>query len=328
MPDGRLTARLKRLLVRDRAPDPDTPLGSKLLVAGWFSWPSTGATAGDLLARDVVSTWLEEAGIAHDVADDPALGGGVDFRKVDPFEYGTVLFVCGPVGPHTPINELLDRFPRARHIGLDLSMIPPLDDWNPFDDLLERDSDRGARADVVFASPPRGFASPPREVPVAAAVLVEPYTPEYPDADRQEEARQGALRLLASRELKVTEVDTRLPVNESGLRTPGEVEAAIARADVVVTTRLHGLVLALKNGVPVVAFDVVAGGAKIAKQAGVVGWPHVLLPDEMTDEAAEAALDACLSEEGRRAARECAERATRQVEAIRTELLGLLGTSE
>ncbi|MGH2838280.1 MAG: polysaccharide pyruvyl transferase family protein [Thermoleophilaceae bacterium] len=312
---------MRRLLARNRAPDPDTPLGSKLLVAGWFSWASTGATAGDLLARDVVSAWLDDAGIAHDVADDPALGDGVDFRKVDPSDYGTVLFVCGPVGPHTPIKELLDRFPRARHIGLDLSMIPPLGEWNPFDELLERDSTETARADVVFASPQR-------QVPVVAAVLVEPYTPEYPDADRQEDARHAALRLLASRELAVIEVDTRLPVNESGLRTPAEVESAIARADVVVTTRLHGLVLALKNGVPVVAFDVVAGGAKIAKQAGAIGWPHVLLPDDMTDEAATAALDACLSEDGRRAARECAQRAAQQVEAIRAELLGLLEAPE
>jgi polysaccharide pyruvyl transferase WcaK-like protein len=51
----------------------------------------------------------------------------------------------------------------------------------------------------------------------------------------------------------------------------------IARADVVVTTRLHGLVLALKQGVPVLAVDPVAGGARVATQAAAWGWP-VLLP--------------------------------------------------
>jgi polysaccharide pyruvyl transferase WcaK-like protein len=48
-------------------------------------------------------------------------------------------------------------------------------------------------------------------------------------------------------------------------------------ADVVVTTRLHGLVLALKQGVPVLAVDPVAGGARVATQAAAWGWP-VLLP--------------------------------------------------
>jgi Polysaccharide pyruvyl transferase len=51
----------------------------------------------------------------------------------------------------------------------------------------------------------------------------------------------------------------------------------IARADVVVTTRLHGLVLALTQGMPVLAVDPVAGGAKVATQAAAWGWP-VLLP--------------------------------------------------
>jgi len=46
---------------------------------------------------------------------------------------------------------------------------------------------------------------------------------------------------------------------------------------VVVTTRLHGLVLGLKQGVPVLAVDPVAGGAKVAAQAAAWGWP-VLLP--------------------------------------------------
>ena len=49
------------------------------------------------------------------------------------------------------------------------------------------------------------------------------------------------------------------------LRTAEEVESLIARMDVVLTTRLHGLVLALKHGVPVVAIDPIAGGAKLRR---------------------------------------------------------------
>ena len=73
-------------------------------------------------------------------------------------------------------------------------------------------------------------------------------------------------------------VDTRLAQREwRSPATAAQVEAVIARADVVVTTRLHGLVLALKNGVPALAIDPVADGAKVAAQAAAWGWP-VLLP--------------------------------------------------
>ena len=58
--------------------------------------------------------------------------------------------------------------------------------------------------------------------------------------------------------MAVVAIDTRLDANRTGLRTPAQVESLIARTDVVVTTRLHGLVLALKNGVPAVAIDTVA----------------------------------------------------------------------
>ena len=64
---------------------------------------------------------------------------------------------------------------------------------------------------------------------------------------------------------------------------------------IVVTTRLHGLVLALKNGIPALAIDTVAGGAKVARQAGALGWP-VLTGDALSAPALAAAFELCLTE--------------------------------
>lgn len=73
-------------------------------------------------------------------------------------------------------------------------------------------------------------------------------------------------------------VDTRLAHGDwRSPATAAQVEAVLTRTDVVVTTRLHGLVLALKQGVPALAVDPVSGGAKVAAQAATWGWP-VLLP--------------------------------------------------
>jgi hypothetical protein len=88
----------------------------------------------------------------------------------------------------------------------------------------------------------------------------------------------GRLDLAAAVPVPEVPVDTRLAHGDwRSPATAAQVEAVIARADVVVTTRLHGLVLALKQGVPVLAVDPVAGGAKVAAQAAACGWP-VLLP--------------------------------------------------
>jgi hypothetical protein len=78
-----------------------------VLVAGWFSFEQMGATAGDLLVRDVACAWLDEARRSYAVATAPPLTGGVDWRRVEPTEYEQVVFVCGPLG-RRPVGR---RFP-------------------------------------------------------------------------------------------------------------------------------------------------------------------------------------------------------------------------
>ena len=56
----------------------------KALVAGWFSFEQMGASAGDLMARDLVCEWLDEAGRAYDVALAAPFEGGVDWRASIP----------------------------------------------------------------------------------------------------------------------------------------------------------------------------------------------------------------------------------------------------
>jgi hypothetical protein len=287
----------------------------KTLVAGWFSFEQMGASAGDLLARDLACAWLEAAGHRWDVALAPPFSGGVDWRSVDPAEYTHLLFVCGPFGNGWPITELLPRFAGCRLVGLNLSMLEPLEVWDPFHVLYERDSSRQARPDITFLAPPK-------RVPVVGLVLIDTQ-PEYKQ-DLHQSANDALRRLAASGEMATVEIDTRLDVNRTGLRSPAEVESLIARMDVVLTTRLHGTVLALKNGVPVVAIDPVAGGAKIRRQAEAVGWPVVFVADRVTDAALREAFAYCLTPEARVKARECGEEARRKVREVRDQFIAAL----
>ena len=291
------------------------------MAAGLFSFPTHGATAGDLIACDVVCKWLAEAGLKYDVALAPPFIGGCDWRSVDPGDYSHVLWICGPLGKHTEaFARMRRRFggePR-RWIGVNLSMIDPVEEWNPFDVLLERDSTRSGHADL-------GFGAHSTPVPVIGLVQVEPFTPLVPERDRQDDAREAARRVAYSTHAAVVEIDTRLDVaNASGLRTPAEVETLIARMDVIVTTRLHGLVLGLKHGVPAVAIDPVAGGDKITAQGRIVDWPCAFAVDEASDDVLREALAFALSADGRSLAWAAAERGVQSVEVLREEFLDAL----
>jgi hypothetical protein len=284
----------------------------KTLLAGWFSFVQMGATAGDLMTRDLTRQWLESAGRSVDVALAPPFEGGVDWQTTDPSLYSDVVFVCGPFGNGWPIPEFLERFPKARRIGLNLTMLEPLEVWNPFDLLLERDSSRTSRPELAFLSEQA-------KVPVVGVVLVHAQL-EYKSGLHQ--ATNDAIRRLTkSRPMSVVPIDTRLDINGTGLRNPAEVESLIARMDVVLTTRLHGTVLALKNGVPAIAIDPIAGGAKIRRQAETIGWPLCFLADRMEDEALSRAFEYCLTEEARSHACECAASARRKLAEVREEFI-------
>src|SRR5438445_690828 len=78
-------------------------------------------------------------------------------------------------------------------------------------------------------------------------------------------------------------------------RRAEQVEALVRRADVVVSMRLHGLVLGLKHERPVIACDPIEGGAKVSGQAEALGWPLVLPTETVSASALDAALERCLS---------------------------------
>jgi hypothetical protein len=293
---------------------------NRVLLAGWFSFEEMGASAGDIMARDLACAWLETAGYQVDVAVVPPFVGQVDWRSADPAAYSHIVFVCGPFGNGEPITPFLERFHGIPLVGLDLSMLEPLDSWNPFQLLLERDSSRAARPDISFLS------TRPL-VPVVGTVLIDNQD-EYGKDARQSTANQAIQKLLAAREVAVVPIDTRLDVNKTGLRTAAEIETLIARMDVVVTTRLHGTVLALKNGVPAVVIDSVAGGAKVYRQARSIGWPIVFRVEDLRESTLAEAFDYCLTPEARSEAVACCQRAQNAVAAIREEFIaGMISSS-
>ena len=287
----------------------------KVLVAGWFSWEHMGTTAGDLIARDIVCGWLEEAGVDYDVAVHPTFPyvGAINWEEADSGRYTDIVFVCGPFGNGYPVTDMLAHFSNARLIGVDLSLLDSLENWNPFTFLYERDSSRASHPDITFNAPPP-------KVPVVGVILAHKQK-EYGKNSRHDAANEAIERFINSREMAVVPIDTAMINNAGKLRTEGEIESLIAKMDVVITTRLHGTVLALKNGVPVIPVDPIAGGAKITLQVNTIGWPVLFNPENLNDLAMCRAFEYCLSSDAKTKARSCADEAIKRIDSIREKFI-------
>jgi hypothetical protein len=106
--------------------------------------------------------------------------------------------------------------------------------------------------------------------------------------------------------------DTRLDGRDWRLaRTPDQLESIIKRLDVVVTSRMHGLVLALKNGVPALAVGPIAEGAKVSAQAAAWSWPAVMGANTLTDADLDHWWGWCRSTQGQAHAGRCGRDASR-----------------
>lgn len=255
--------------------------GSRVLLTGWFAFLHGEATAGDVLALERVREVLRRAGVQHDVAWSPGFRPeGPSLTQVRPEDYSHLVFVCGPLhGPQ--LEELHRRFAHCVRIAVGTSVVdaacPAV---TGFHRVVARDAPgTEPRPDLAARAP----TAPDR--PVAGVILTHGQH-EYGSRRLHARVAEEVTRWLSGRDCARLELETRLDVRDWRLcATPAQLEAVLARLDVVVTDRLHGMVLALRAGVPALAVDPVEGGAKVTAQARACGWP-ALVPAERLDAAA------------------------------------------
>jgi hypothetical protein len=289
----------------------------RVLVTGWFSVDDGEVTAGDMLACETVRGWLAAAGVPHDVAVIAGFRSGddtTDAAHVDPARYSHVLWVCGPIAS-PKVARVLKRFEHCRRIAVGVSMTPG--GGGSFDAVLARDDRAVARPDLSLGVPPAATA-------VVGVTLGHPQ-PEYGERGRHDVAERLVRDLMRGSDAAPLELDTRLDErDELSCRTAACFTSLLARVDAVVTTRMHGLVLALRAGVPAVALDPIAGGAKVAAQAAALGWPAGCTVDDATVPALAELLDWCLGDEARARAADCAQAGRRGLHRTQAQLLELL----
>jgi hypothetical protein len=267
----------------------------RVLVVGWFSFVDGEATAGDVLSLEAVRSALGD--VPYDVAWSPVFApGSLSLDDAGPEAYTHVVFVCGPLhGPQ--LQELHARYAACRRIAVGVSVIDPADPAvTGFDVVLPRDA--------PDAAPRRDLAALPAYAPVpVAGIVLAPGQEEYGDARRHDDVHTRLTSWLAGLGCARLPLDTRLDHDDwRSFGTPDELLSVVARLDVVVTTRLHGLVTALRCGVPALAVDPIAGGAKVAAQARAWNWPAIVTADTLTHDTLDHWWRWCRGPDGRTAA--------------------------
>ena len=154
---------------------------------------------GKVPRRQILGGWLDAAGLPYDVAIDPRFGNGVAWSDADPARYSHVVFVCGPFYR----SDLLRRFERSRLVGIDVSMVHPVEEWNPFDLLLERDSTVAARTLRFLPSFPAYVVVHAEAAPRAANVRA-PASAMRVKVRTPAAARRGPCPLLRSRSTPIS----------------------------------------------------------------------------------------------------------------------------
>ncbi|MFI6007478.1 polysaccharide pyruvyl transferase family protein [Streptomyces sp. NPDC051243] len=250
----------------------------RILLTGWFSFQDGEVTAGDVLALRRVQDLLAGAGLAYDTVWSPGyLPEALHLEDVRPETYSHLLFVCGPLHG-SQVARLHRRFARCRRIAVGTSVVDPADPAvTGFHRVLARDTPGGAPVRDLSAS-----ASKIAPSPVVGVILTHGQR-EYGGRRRHEEVADTVTRWLGRLDCAPVELETRLDSRDWRLNTTADqFQSVLPRLDCVVTDRLHGLVLALRAGTPVLAVDPVVGGAKVTAQARACHWP-ALVPAERLD---------------------------------------------
>jgi hypothetical protein len=265
-------------------PDAASSQGRRLpnVVLTWYGARHRGAaTIGDQYAIENLSSRLSALGVRHAVlsALPLAVKAPVVREPLHLQEIEVLVHVCGPL---LPAAFDVDLYRRSRvRMAVGVSLLSQHRRFNKaLDAIVVRDGQRPETYDLSLArfattpAPATGLhGAAPR-----IGLCVREHQPEYGEAAIfHEKAQRLFTTAIEASGAPTHEIDTVLrPRN-----TQADIEAAFRRADIIATTRMHGAILGLAFGKPVVAIDQVEGGAKVANLLGRIGWPLVFRGDSV-----------------------------------------------
>lgn len=278
-----------------RGPEPQqnkTQLKSRRILVGWYGSFRGHGTIGDLRSLEVVIHNLVGAGhsVLHATATILDFPGAqrVDWETVDPSQIDAVVFVCGPIlGSHPQTSQFFFRFSSTRLAGVGVSLLSKEDSEyvNPFDAIFARQGGPVDLEDLAVLAPIsllRPINSLRREK-VIGICLRGPQSEYGNSRCLWREVELAAENIVnAAREVGTTHV---INLDNHLLRSGYSAEAIeelYLSCDLIVTSRFHGGVMAMRQRVPFIAIDQITGGGKVYPLMVRWGWPYIYKISETT----------------------------------------------
>lgn len=286
---------MERLLSFATAEHQGRPPACRRILVAWFGSFDGHGTIGDLRSLEAVVSHLVGRGhdVRHATAAELAIPGAarVKWDEVAPEHMDLLLFVCGPIlKRHPETGALFARFAAGVMAGLGVSILPADDPnfLNPFRKVFARQGLRERYGDVAIVAPKgidletihRGNDAERRKECVIGVCL------------RGNQGEYGAARCKAAEVATLFEQLSSLVVRhgngrileiENQLRRAAipadEIEKRYEQCDLVLTSRFHGAMMAMRAGVPFIAIDQIAGGAKVEPLLRDLGWRSIYRVD-------------------------------------------------
>jgi hypothetical protein len=289
----------------------------KTLIIGAFSDIGKNATFGDVQAKEVLAAWLNENKMDFDVIDNVS-----DIRKaqlieeIDPNKYDTLIYVCGPFGK----NKIYKKFSHCLKIGLDISIINNedhyLNDSDGLNFIIPRESPNKTNPELAFEATSN-------KVLVVGLCLVHFQNPI--ETSRHQQTYVAVKKYFKDSGNAIIKLDTLIttPIrkNPTNITSISQFESLVRKCDVIITSRLHGLVYSLKNNIPVVAIDPILGGGKVTKQANELGWPVIINGDNLSSEDISIAIQKALDSKNIDLIKNIKQSASEKISKLKKQLI-------
>jgi hypothetical protein len=243
----------------------------------------------------------------------------VKWLRVNPRAYSCMAFVCGPLPEDLYFKILFSRFRRTRRAAVGISVI---NEERPamrlFDRIVARDGRSEQYFDLAYSELPEESVSVRRR---HVGVCLRGHQSEYGDAECAAKRLDDMLTDVARRFDAPAQLISTIVTPEN---SPERIHQLFAEAKLVLTTRLHGALLALQHRVPFVAIDQICGGRKVKALVDKLQWPYLFAADvdAQTVEAAcrslmnDSGIDISLNETSRKAQRFSAEAIAKAADSI------------
>jgi len=260
----------------------------RFLLVWYGSFPGHG-TLGDLRSVEAVAYHLirQEHQVIHATAGEFHIPGAtrIDWRTAKPDDYSGIIFICGPIlASHPETRALFARFASQRLIGVGVSLMPAghHEFFNPFECVFARQGGGERFGDLAILAPLPNHTSRKAKgftLGISLRGLQFEYGENLCLWEETEKIVHSVSQSIHSDRIILIENH----LTRSG-KSPDHIEQQYSECDLVITSRFHGAIMAIRHDAPFIALDQIRGGAKVHDLLFGKGWPHIYKTAEVEED--------------------------------------------